>query len=167
MLVENHKPLAIEIPISTNKPRKFFTQLFKGIQKRCKRAYVRYVVMTRKFNERDHQVSDTQKYIMSIARMAINHPDTDFEVEYESGKRYLKNDTIGLYIIFYKARIEITNHVYHYDVIVTDRNWARISKLYNDVTKKRILGYEEAIMSNVKNSLSNIYEKMVEATYKK
>jgi hypothetical protein len=139
----------------------------KRIKRSCKRMYVRYVLFSRKMNERGQQVSDTQKYIMSIARMAINHPDTDFEVEYESGKRYLKNDTIGLYIIFYKARIEITNHVYHYDVIVTDRNWARISKLYNDVTKKRILGYEEAIMSNVKNSLSLIYEKMIGATYKK
>jgi len=147
--------------------QKTLKTITKRVKKTCKRMYVRSVLFSRKMNERGQQVSDTQKYIMSIARMAINHPDTDFEVEYESGKRYLKNDTIGLYIIFYKARIEITNHVYHYDVIVTDRNWARISKLYNDVTKKRILGYEEAIMSNVKNSLSLIYEKMIGATYKK
>jgi hypothetical protein len=133
----------------------------KRVKRYLKRTYVNFVIFNRKMNERGQQSSETERYVMSICRMAINHPDTDFDVEYESGKRYLKNESVGIYIIFYKARIEITNHIYHYDIIITDRNWERISKLYNNVTKKRILGYEEAIMSNVKNSLSLVYEKML------
>ena len=160
MLVENPKPLAIEIPMTTNKSRKFFTQLFKGIRRWCKRAYVRYVVTTRKFNERGQQVSDTERYIVSIARMVINHPDTEFQIEPNSGKRYLKNESVGIYIIFYKGRIEVTNHVYHYDIIVTDRNWNRILKMYNNVIERIRLEYEDQIMSQVKNSLSLIYEKI-------
>lgn len=130
----------------------------------CKRTYVRYVLFTRQVNERGQQVSDTQKYIMSIARMAINHSETEFQVEPNSGKRYLKNETVGIYIIFYKGRIEITNHIYHYDVIVTDRNWARILMMYNDTIEKIRLDYEEQIMSQVKNSLSLIHEKMLKAS---
>ena len=147
--------------------QKTIKTITKRVKKTCKRMYVRSVLFSRKMNERGQQVSDTQKYIMSIARMAINHPDTEFQVEPNSGKRYLKNETVGIYIIFYKGRIEITNHVYHYDVIVTDRSWARILMMYNNVIEKIRLDYEEQIMSQVKNSLSLIYEKMIGATYKK
>ena len=163
MLVENPKPLAIEIPMTTNKSRKFFTQLFKGVRRWCKRAYVRYVVTTRKFNERGQQVSDTERYIVSIARMVINHPDTEFQIEPNSGKRYLKNESVGIYIIFYKGRIEVTNHVFAgapYTVIATDRNWSRILKMYNNVVERICLDYEDQIMTPVKNSLSLIHEKI-------
>ena len=154
-----------------SKPETYLQKTIKTITKRlkksCKRIYVRSVLFSRKMNERGQEVSDTQKYIMSIARMAINHPDTEFPDSGVSGKRYLKNETVGIYIIFYKGRIEVTNHIYHYDVIVTDRNWARILMMYNDVVDRIRLDYEEQIMSQVKNSLSIIRDKMVEATNKK
>lgn len=142
---------------------KFFNWLVKKIKRISKRVYARYVIMGRRINDSKFKVTESQKYIMGIARMSINHPDSEFQFEPYSGKRYLKNSTLGVYIVFQKGKIEVTNHVYHYDVIVSDRNWNRIINMYNDVVEKNRLEYEFQIMSRVKHSLYLIHEKVLKS----
>ena len=43
----------------------------------------------------------------------------------------IKNEELDLFCILDHGTISITNHVYHYDVVVNDRNWERLSKMYD------------------------------------
>ena len=120
-----------------------------------KRAYVRYVAFNRR-NNSGEQVSATQKMSMSIARSLINHLDSKFSIAPKSGKRYVKNETKGIFIVLDKGAFSITNHVYHYDVVVSDRNWERITRMFDDKVETIRQEYENQIMSRIEHSLKQI-----------
>ena len=46
----------------------------------------------------------------------IQHKDTEFMIAPMSDKRYLKNDDMKIFITMTDHRVEITNHVYNYNV---------------------------------------------------
>ena len=77
-----------------------------------------------------------------------------------SGKRYIKNEPLDLFCILDHGTISLTNHVYHYDVVVNDRNWERLSKMYDGKVETIRQEYEDQIMSQIEHSLENIKNKI-------
>jgi hypothetical protein len=73
-----------------------------------------------------------------------------------SGKRYIKNDNLSIFITLDSGRIEITNHVYNYDIMLSKRSWERLIYIYNNETERRRIKMENEINSNIKNSLDNV-----------
>jgi hypothetical protein len=67
---------------------------------------------------------------------------------------------LELFIILDKGNISITNHIYHYDVVVTDRNWERLIKMYDGKVETIIQKYEDRIMSQITHSLHKIQDKI-------
>jgi len=97
---------------------------------------------------------------MSIARSLITHPESKFLLAPLSGKRYIKNAELELFCILDHGTISITNHVYHYDVVVGDRNWERLSNMYDGKVETIRQEYEDQIMSQIEHSLENIIKKV-------
>jgi hypothetical protein len=77
-----------------------------------------------------------------------------------SNKRYLENKEIDIFITMDYGRVDLTNHVYHYSVKLSNRDWERMSKIFDQETEKRRLKYEDTINSQIKNSLHNVLEKV-------
>jgi hypothetical protein len=126
-----------------------------------KRAYVKWLQFNRNSLTKDEQkVSETQKMCMSIARSMITHPDSKFLLAPLSGKRYIKNSSMDLFIILDNHTISLTNHIYHYDVVVSERNWERLIKMYDGKVETIRQEYEDQIMSQIEHSLENIITKV-------
>lgn len=133
----------------------------KLIKRIIKRIYVKWLMWNRNSTTKeDKRISDTQKMCMSIARSLITHPESKFLMAPLSGKRYIKNTDLDLFCILDHGTISITNHIYHYDVVVNDRNWERLSKMYDGKVETIRQEYEDQIMSQISHSLENIIKKV-------
>lgn len=133
----------------------------KTISSFFKRLYVKFVILNRKYSYEGRQpISQTQKMCMSIARKLIRHPESKFLIAPISGKKYITNSEVDLFLIFDKRGISITNHVYHYDVILSDRNWYKIIKMYDTKVEEIRKKVEDQVMSQIEHSLENIIKKV-------
>ena len=133
----------------------------KFIKRFLKRSYVKWVIFNRKMNNPDYnKVSETQKKCMSIARVLITHPDSLFLSAPLSHKRYIKNSTLDLFLILEGKTLSITNHVYHYDIVISDRNYDRLTKMYDEKVETIRQQYEDEVMSQIVHSLDIILDKI-------
>ena len=57
-------------------------------------------------------------------------------------------------------QIGITNHIYHYDVFVSLRDWNKIKKQYDLKNEEITLEYEKQIKSQITHSLSQILDRL-------
>lgn len=135
--------------------------MIKFIKRLGKRLYVKWLKWNRTYKtDTDNKVSETEKVCMSITRSLITHSDSKFLLAPLSGKRYIKNSEKGLFIIIDRGTISLTNHVYHYDVNLTERNWERLIKMYDGKVENIRQEYEDQIMSQIQNSLHIIQDKL-------
>ncbi len=135
--------------------------MIKFIKRLSKRLYVKWLVWNRNNSSEENQkISETQKMSMSITRSLITHTDSKFLIAPLSGKRYIKNSEKGLFIILDRGTISLTNHVYHYDVVINNRNWERLTKMYDGKVETIRQEYEYQIMSQIEHSLHKIKDKI-------
>lgn len=99
-----------------------------------------------------------QKVCLSICRKLIKHPGSIFLIAPISGKKYIKNEEKGIFIVMVEQHINITNHTYNYSVFISPRDWQRISYFFDQETEKRKNEYETQIKSQITHSLDNILE---------
>lgn len=139
-----------------------FTWTRSRIKQFAKRSYVRYLNLNRSQSAEDQKNSDTEKLCMSITRSLITNSESKFLLAPLSGKRYIKNENLEIFVILDRGSISITNHVYHYDVTLSNRNWQRITGMYDNKVEGIRQEYEDEIMQNIEHSLSVIHNKIKE-----
>jgi hypothetical protein len=131
------------------------------MKKFFKRLYVKWVIWLRyKTLKNSDELTDNQRICLSICRSLINHPDSKFLIAPLSGERFIKNTELRLFVILEGRQISITNHIYHYDVTLYDREWERLIRLYDNKTEFTRQQYKEEIKSQIKNSLYAILDKV-------
>lgn len=135
--------------------KKFFKRLLK-------RLYVKWelTMRYRMFNHLE-VMDETKKTSLSICRRLINHDNSKFLIAPLSGKRYIKNEEADLFIIIYDNHLSITNHVYHYDVVLNQREIDKINHMYDNKTEHIRQQFENEIMGQIHNSLKSIHEKLL------
>lgn len=101
-----------------------------------------------------------EKACFKICIKLIGNSNTEFMIAPKSDKRYLKNDELGIFITMSDHRVEITNHVYNYNVRLTDRYWQRLTYIFDTETDKRRLDYENEVNSQITNSLHTILNRV-------
>ena len=135
--------------------KKFFKRLLK-------RLYVKWALRTRyKMFNHNEQMDTTTKTSLSICRRLINHDSSKFLIAPLSGKRYIKNEEVDLFIIIYDNHLSITNHVYHYDVVLNQREMDKINHMYDNKTERIRQQFENEIMGQINSSLQSIQDKLV------
>jgi len=107
-----------------------------------------------------------EKTAFKICVKLISDKDSDFMIAPMSQKRFIINEKLNLFIIIDYGRVEITNHVFHYDVRLSNRDFERVTYLYDTETEKRRSNTELTIKSNVKNTLDKVYEAIIKETEK-
>ena len=131
------------------------------MRKMFKRLYVKWIIWSRyKGLKNVEELTDSQRICLGICRSLINHPNSKFLIAPLSGERYIKNTVLRLFVVLDDRHISVTNHVYHYDVILHDREWDRLVRMYDSRTEKIRQEYKEEVKSQIKHSLRSILDRV-------
>jgi hypothetical protein len=104
--------------------------------------------------------TDNENELISICRTLIIKPETTLLTSPISEKRYIKNDHYEIFIVIKSNQINIVNHIYSYSIGVENRVYEKISYIFDLGVEKRREQMEKDIMSNIKYSLSNLYNNL-------
>jgi serine protease inhibitor len=96
----------------------------------------------------------------AICRKLISRSDSTFLIAPLSHRRYIKNDALGMFIVLSDSRINITNHVYNYDVNLTQTVSDKLNRLFDGKVELLRLSFESEIKRQIKHSLTTILEKL-------
>ena len=106
------------------------------------------------------EISTYEKTCFKICLKLVNHKDSEFMIAPLSDTKYINNDTLEVFIAFSNKRVDITNHVYHYNVKLSDRDWTRLNFIFDKETDKRRIDMETQVNSQIKNSLEDVLERI-------
>ena len=73
-----------------------------------------------------------------------------------SGKRFVKNEKMGIYVILEGRSVKVINHIYSYSVVLSEKTQNKLISFYDDEIEKRRIEFEKEITANTKHSLKNI-----------
>lgn len=133
--------------------KRFFRRLYKRIK-------VKMASRIRGTMPTNEEIEPYEKTAFKICVKVISHPSSDFMIAPLSNKRFIINQELNLFIIIDFGRVEITNHVFHYDVKLSRRDFERITYLYDNETEKRRTDVEVEVKGNIQNSLTKVYAKI-------
>ena len=111
--------------------KKFFNRLYKRLKVRASRVGRSSSLKTYE------EVEQHEKTAFKICLKLISDKDSDFMIAPMSQKRFIINEKLNLFILIDYGRVEITNHIVHYDVKLLTRDYERITYLYDTETEKR------------------------------
>jgi len=132
------------------------------IKRFIKRLYAKYLKNVRYPTNQTPENNHNERICKSICYKMINNPHSKFLIAPLSGKRYIKNEVLKVFIILDDKKVTITNHIYHYDVILTQRGFDRVSHMYDNKTEEIRNEFENEMMSQIVVSLSTILHKISE-----
>ena len=107
-----------------------------------------------------NQIDENSKTCLKICRRLIKDKNSKFLIAPISGKKYIKNSELGLFVIMDGGKVSITNHVYHYDIYLDMKEWEKLNKIFDARTENDRLVYEQEIHSQIEFSLQSILEKV-------
>jgi hypothetical protein len=93
---------------------------------------------------------------IAVCKKFIYEPDSIMLLTPITGKRYIRSENSQIFIILESHRVKIINHVYAYDVLMNDRSWNQLIKLFDNEVEKRREDFEKQITKNIKTSLQKI-----------
>lgn len=140
---------------NTKQMIKYFRRLFKRLRLK---VYLRFKRITR---VNMSLIDENEVKSSAICRKLISHPDSQFLIAPLSHKRYIKNDPLGMFIVLSNNRINITNHVYNYDVNLTQIVSDKLNDMFDKKVESLRLQFETEIKSQIKHSLTTILGKLV------
>lgn len=139
---------------NTKQMKRYFKRLFKRLGLKI---YLRFKSISRT----DMSSVDANEIKSSaICRKLISHPDSIFLIAPLSHKRYIKNDSLGVFIVLSNNRINITNHVYNYDVNLSQTISDKLNNIFDRKVEALRLEFETEIKSQIKHSLTTILGKL-------
>jgi hypothetical protein len=106
------------------------------------------------------EITTYEKTCFKICLKLISSPHSDFMIAPMSNKRYIRNNTFEMFVTMDYGRVEITNHVFNYNVKLSDRDWQRLTFIFDTETEKRRSETEQEVSSQIKNSLEHVLEKL-------
>jgi len=136
---------------------------FRHITKRMKHR----LYLTTRFNSlptTDEEIASYEKTCFKICLKLISHSESEFMIAPMSGKRYIRNNELSMFITMDFGRVEITNHVFNYNVKLSNRDWERLVFIFDTETEKRRTEMEKEVSSNIKNSLDHVLDRLNQVT---
>jgi hypothetical protein len=136
---------------------------FRHITKRMKH---RLYLLTRgkSLPTTDEEIASYEKTCFKICLKLISHSESEFMIAPMSGKRYIRNNELSMFITMDFGRVEITNHVFNYNVKLSNRDWERLVFIFDTETEKRRTEMEKEVSSNIKNSLDHVLDRLNQVT---
>lgn len=134
--------------------KKFFTRLFKRLSLKIYISFKR--MFTRK--KKDYTVNEVKS--SAIFRRLLNHENSTYLIAPLSHKRYIKNELLGIFIVLSGSKLNITNHVYNYDIDINDDLSFRLQTMFDEKVESARLEFEKEMQSQIQHSLLKILDKL-------
>jgi hypothetical protein len=118
-----------------------------------------YIYFYRKFIDLDGMEKKNFEHeaeALQICKKLIKSEDSILLMAPISGKRFVKNEKRGIYIIIEGHNVKVINHIYSYNVYLGEKSWNKLISFYDDEIEQRRMRFEAEITSNIKHSLKNI-----------
>lgn len=140
----------------TQMPELTLHSIKRWIQKNYIRFYRKFVDL----DGIDKQKYDHEIEALQICKKLIKTNESILLMAPISGKRFVKNEKMGIYVILEGRGVKVINHIYSYNVILGDKAWNKLLSFYDEEIEKRRMEFEREITSNIKHSLKNILEEI-------
>ena len=98
---------------------------------------------------------------VSICKSLIENQKTKLLISPISKKRYINSHDKQIFIIMDNGDLTIVNHMYSYTIELNYKSYERLAHMFGHEVEKRRQEMENEIRSNVKHSLSNIYQNIL------
>ena len=102
-----------------------------------------------------------EKTCTTICRKLITHKNSKYTIAPLSEKRYIINKDLDIFVVIVDNRVEITNHVYHYIIKLSEKDVTKLKKQFDAKVEQIRLDYESEIKSQINNTLSTILDKVL------
>lgn len=133
---------------------KLFSRLIKRLRLKS------YILFKRTFSSRRKNYNSNEVKSSAIFRKLINHSESTFLIAPLSDKRYIKNETLGIFILLFNSKLSITNHIYNYDIDICDGLFEKLSTIFDEKVEKIRSEFEIEMQGQIQHSLSKILEKV-------
>jgi hypothetical protein len=133
------------------------------LRKIFKRIKVRWILWTKKtslMKTYEEEVVSYERTCFKICLKLISNPNSEFMIAPMSQKRYIKNDIFQIFVMMDSHRVEITNHVFNYNVKLSERDWQRLTYIFDTETEKRRMESENEVNSRITHSLDIVLERI-------
>jgi hypothetical protein len=133
------------------------------LKKLLKRIRVKWLLWTKKtslMKTYQEEVASYEKTCFKICLKLISNPNSEFMIAPMSQKRYIKNEEFEMFITMDFGRVEITNHIFNYNVKLSERDWQRLIYIFDVETEKRRTETEKEVSSQITNSLDKVLERL-------
>ena len=137
--------------------------LYQFVKRKIKRVFLKYYlwIHRRPLDQKVDPVMDRyQQTCFHIARKLLKQNDTELIFAPVSEKKIIINDRLGIYLTLQHQQAFVTNHVYHYSILMDARVWQRVNFLFNNEIELRRKSYETVIHSQINCSLTDILKKI-------
>ena len=136
--------------------------MIRFIKRFFKRRYAKLQLSIRRTNvmKTYQEESGHEQQAKAIFRKLIKSETSKFTIAPLSEKRYIVNKKLGVFIILDDTKLEITNHVYHYELKLPYADALKLRKIFNDRLEKDTREYESEIRANIQSSLKILLEKI-------
>ena len=102
------------------------------------------------------------KDCMFIFRNTLKHPNSSFEIAPISYHRIIENKKLGIFVILNNKKITVINHVCYYSNIpISDRDWNKMIKMYDNKVQKIRMNRISEMKSQVEHSLSKLKNRIL------
>lgn len=108
------------------------------------------------FGSREDVADENSQECLQICRSLILREDSLLLIAPLSEKRYVKSESLGIFIIIQNEVVQIINHTYSYKVVLTKNECKKICRIYDLAIESRRMEFENEIKANIKHSLKNI-----------
>jgi hypothetical protein len=133
------------------------------LRKIFRRIKVRWILWSKKtylMKTYEEEVVSYEKTSFKICLKLISNPNSEFMIAPMSQKRYIKNEVFQIFVTMDSHRVEITNHVFNYNVKLSDRDWQRLTYIFDTETEKRRMESENEVNSRITHSLDIVLERI-------
>jgi hypothetical protein len=119
-----------------------------------------YALAKRTLTPSRRDFTDSEIRSAAICRKLINHPDSIFLIAPLSHKRYIKNEPLGMFVILSDGKLNITNHVYNYDVMVPSVLSDKLCNMFDTKVESSRQKFESEMHGQIQHSLKTILDKL-------
>lgn len=137
--------------------------LSKWLRRKVKKLKLRFYLWERgtSWFKAPEDVVGYEKTCTAICRKLITHKSSKYTIAPLSDKRYIINKDLDIFVVIVDNRVEITNHVYHYIIKLSEKDITKLRKQFDAKVEQIRLEYESEIKSQINNTLSTILEKVL------
>lgn len=100
-------------------------------------------------------------YSLDICEKVVGYEDSKLTYAPMSGKRFIKNENLNIFIVIQNRTINIINHAYSYTIYVEqDDKYNYLLKSFDEALEKQRRDIEDEIRDNIQHSLKRILDRV-------